>query len=66
MIQSDNILDPLTFDDLILAVHHTSIVTPETVRQNLKDMLENRLEDMEFLLENNMDEIIAAALIGRG
>lgn len=62
---SDNLLDGLTFDDLILATHHTSEVTPETVRQNLKDMLEGRLDDMRFLVEKNMDAIIREALKGR-
>ena len=66
LIPSDNILDGLTFDDLILATRHTSYVSPEAVRRNLKDMLEGRLEDMWFLVENNMDIIIQAALKGRG
>jgi len=66
MISSDNILDGLTFDDLILSVHHTSVVNPKTVRDNLKDMLESRLEDMWFIVERNMDVIIAEALKGRG
>lgn len=66
LIPSDNILDGLTFDDLILSARHTSVVNPETVKENLKDMLEGRLEDMWFLVENNMDLIIEAALKGRG
>lgn len=66
LIPSDNILDGLTFDDLILSARHTSVVTPKAVRENLKDMLESRLEDMWFLVENNMDIIIGAALKGRG
>ncbi len=66
MLSSDSVLDGLTFDDLILAAHHTRVVSPETVRENLKDMLEGRLEDMWFLVENNMDLIIGAALKGRG
>lgn len=66
MIPSDNILDPLTFDDLILAAKHTRDVTPEAVRKNLRDMLEGRLEDMWFLVERNMDLIMQAALKGRG
>ena len=65
LIPSDNILDGLTFDDLILSAHHTSVVNPKTVRENLKDMLEGRMEDMWFLVENNMDIIIEAALEGR-
>lgn len=66
LLSSDCILDGLTFDDVILAAHHTKAVSPETVRENLKDVLEGRLEDMWFLVENNMDLIIGAALKGRG
>lgn len=65
LILSDNVLDGLTFNDLILAAHHTSVVNPETVRKNLKDMLEGRLEDMWFLVEKNMDIIIQEAMKGR-
>ncbi len=62
----DNLLDGLTFDDLILAVHCSCRkVTPEAVRRELKEMMESRLQDMDFLLEKNMDAIIAAAMEGR-
>ena len=62
----DNMLDGLTFDDLILAVHcNCRKVTPEAVRKELKEMMEGRLQDMDFLLEKNMDAIIAAAVKGR-
>ena len=62
LLSSDCILDGLTFDDVILAAHHTRVVNPETVKENLKDMLEGRLEDMWFLVEKNMDIIIQEAL----
>ncbi len=62
----DSLLDGLTFDDLILAVHcNCRKVTPEAVRKELKEMMESRLQDMDFLLEKNMDAIIAAAMKGR-
>lgn len=62
----DSLLDGLTFDDLILAVHcNCRKVTPEAVRKELKAMKESRLQDMDFLLEKNMDAIIAAAMEGR-
>lgn len=66
LLTSDNILDSLTFDDLILSARNTRVVTPASVKANLKDMLEGRLEDMWFLVENNMDIIIQSALEGRG
>ena len=62
----DSLLDGLTFDDLILAVHcNCRKVTPEAVRKELKAIKESRLQDMDFLLEKNMDAIIAAAMEGR-
>lgn len=62
----DSLLDGLTFDDLILAVHcNCRKVTPEAVRKELKEIKESRLQDMDFLLEKNMDAIIAAAMEGR-
>lgn len=62
----DSLLDGLTFDDLILAVHcNCRTVTPAGVRKQLDDMLEGRLQDMKFLLENNMNAIMSAAMEGR-
>lgn len=62
----DGLLDGLTFDDLILAVHcNCRTVTPAGVRKQLNEMLEGRLQDMNYLLENNMGAIIAAAMEGR-
>ena len=61
----DSLLDGLTLADLILALHHTSVVTPETAKKCLQEMLESRLEDMWFIFENNVGEIITEALKGR-
>ncbi len=61
-----NLLDGLTFDDLILAVHcNCQVVTRAAVHAELNHMLASRRQDMNFLLEKNMDAIIAAALKGR-
>ena len=62
----DSLLDGLTLDDLILALHHIRVVNPVTAKECLKDMLECRLDDMWFIFENNVDEIIAEAMKGRG
>ena len=62
----DSLLDGLTLADLILAQHHTSVVNHNTARQCLQEILESRLTDMWFIFENNIDEIIAEALEGRG
>lgn len=66
MVTSDNLLDAVTFDDLILAAHcNCRTVTPETVRKELREILDIRKQDMMFLLEKNMDVIIQKALEGR-
>lgn len=62
----DSLLDGLTFDDLILAVHHNyRDITPEAVRKELYGLLDSRNTDMVFLLESNMNEIMAEAKKGR-
>jgi len=63
----DNLLDPITFDDLILAAHHNCHeLTPDQVQKTLCEMLESRLQDTMFLLSKNMDAIISKAAEGRG
>ncbi len=66
LVTSDNLLDGLTFDELILTVHHNCrIITPEAVRAELEEILAGRKQDMMFLLEQNMNTIIAEARKGR-
>lgn len=66
LFSEDSLLDGLTFDDLILAVHcNCRTVTPAGVRKQLQEMLAGRLQDMNYLLENNMGAIMAAAMKGR-
>lgn len=63
---SDNLLDGITFGDLILAVHcNCRVITPEATRKEFEDFLELRMADTRYLLENNMNEIIAEAKKGR-
>lgn len=62
MIPSDTILDPVTFDDLILAVKcNCECITPSAVIVQATEILNQRLEDWKYLIENNIDEIIALA-----
>ena len=66
LVPSDSLLDGLTFADLILAVHcNCREVTRAAVHAELSRMLASRKQDMNFLLEKNMDAIIAAAKKGR-
>ena len=65
--QQDNLLDGFTFDDLILAVHcNCRRITPEEVRRTVKEIIDIRMVDCKYLLENNMDEIMEQAMRGRG
>lgn len=62
----DNLLDGMTFDDLILAVHcNCRDITPNAVRKELMEIFASRKQDMIYLLEMNMDEIMAEARNGR-
>lgn len=62
----DSLLDGLTFGELILTVHcNCRKITPEAVRKELNEIMEGRLADMRFLLDNNMDAIMEAAGKGR-
>ena len=66
MHKSDCVFDPITFEDIILAVHHNS-QTPnaKAVKQAVKDILEIRMQDFEYIVANNINEIIAEAKKGR-
>ena len=62
----DSLLDGMTFDDLILAVHcNCRDITPNAVRKELMEIFASRKQDMIYLLEMNMDEIMAEARKGR-
>lgn len=62
----DNVLDPVTFENLILAIHcNCQRLTPDAVRNELKQIIEMRMEDTMFLIEKNMQAIINAAMEGR-
>ncbi len=66
LLTCDSLLDGLTFDDLILAVHcNCRTINPAAVRAELSNMLASRKQDMMFLLEKNMDAIMAEARKGR-
>lgn len=61
MIPGDTILDPVTFDDLILALkcNYDHIGELEILAQ-AKEIIEQRLDDYWFLIKNNFDEILEA------
>ncbi len=66
LVTRDSLLDGITFDDLILAVHcNCKKVNRAAVHAMLNEIMAQRRQDMAFLLENNMDIIIEKALEGR-
>lgn len=66
MISSDNILDGITFDDIILAVHcNCQYITPAEVIRTALEIVENRTEDFCYILNKNLEEICAEARKGR-
>ena len=62
----DDLLYGFTFDDLILAVHcNCRKITPEAVLREAREILDIRMQDYRFLLENNLGAIIEEAKKGR-
>jgi len=66
LITDDNLLDGISFNDLITAVHcNCRKISTASVVKELHSILDQRMQDMWFLLENNMDAIIKEAKRGR-
>jgi hypothetical protein len=66
MHQSDCIFDPITFEDIILGAHcNEKVLNAKAIKRVAKEILESRLEDFEYLIQNNINEIIAEAKKGR-
>ena len=62
----DNLLDGITFEDVILAVHcNCHVISRETVAKQFFEILEQRLLDMNELLNRNIDKIAEEARKGR-
>lgn len=64
--RGDNLLDEITFSEVITTVHcNCKIVTEDAIRNEVKHILEIRMQDMKYLLENNIDVIAEEAMKGR-
>lgn len=62
--EQDNLLDGITFGQVILDLYAGERVIDENaVKKVVKRILDDRLESMNFLLKNNMDEIIKKAKV---
>lgn len=64
--RGDNLFDEITFSEVITTVHcNCKIVTADAIRKEVKHILEIRMQDMKYLLENNLDVIAEEAMKGR-
>lgn len=66
MRRYDAIFDEITFRHIIDALHcNEKIIDSKTVHKVAREILKERMLDFMFLIENNIDEIIAEAMEGR-
>ena len=66
MHKTDCILDPVTFEDIILAAHcNERVLDKNAIKRVAREIIEARMFDFEYILENNINEIIAEAAKGR-
>ena len=66
MHREDAIFDEITFRHIIDALRCNERVIDKTVvKRTARDILECRLEDFYYILDNNIKEIIAEAMKGR-
>lgn len=63
----DNLLDGITFQELITTVRcNCPDVTPDAIREEVDEIIKIRMQDMEYLLENNLEAIAAEVKKERG
>lgn len=61
----DNLLDEITFKELITTIHcNYQCITPENITKELNRIMDIRMQDMKYLLENNMEKIMNEAIGG--
>lgn len=58
LFRLDNVLDPITFDEIIMTVRcNCRDVNRKTVIKTFKEILEMRLTDAKEIFERNIDKI---------
>ena len=58
----DSLLDGITFGEVVTTVKcNARIINRAAVRTALKEILEIRMQDYEYILEKNIDEIVREA-----
>ena len=63
---NDCIFDPITFEQIITALHcNERELNSFAVHRVAREILESRIQDFIYLIDNNTKEIIAEAAKGR-
>ena len=66
MCRSDSILDGFSIGQVIDALHYgEKVIDENAVRKVVSDLVESQIWDMNAIVDENMEEIIAAAYKGR-
>lgn len=66
LVTEDNLLDGFSFYDVILAAHcNCKTIDRNAIRTQVQEILSQRLEDMNELLNRNIDKIAEEARKGR-
>lgn len=66
MHRDDAIFDEITFRHIIDALHcNEKVLNEDAVFRVAKEIINSRMQDFMFLIEHNVDEIIAEAMKGR-
>ena len=66
LVTEDNLLDGFSFYDVILAAHcNCKTIDRNSIRTQVQEILSQRLEDMNYLLDRNIDKIAEEARKGR-
>lgn len=62
----DAILDSISFEDIVIMLRcNEPVIDKAAAKRCFKEMLEMRMDDAEYLLENNIEKIIRVAKNGR-
>lgn len=66
MHPNDCIFDPITFEQIITALHcNERVIDEHAVLKVVREIMDSRVQDFHYLVTNNMQEIIAEAEKGR-
>ena len=66
LIVDDNLLDGFSFYDVIIAAHcNCKTIDRNAIRAQVQEILSQRIEDMNYLLDRNIDKLVKIVKDGR-